>query len=80
MEYIAEDINILPHRFFLTSKKYVELMMSSNTIDLSKSARKMRIEKIFEPKDPRMMFKLQFILFIALERLISYFSFIYSII
>ncbi|MCF2141883.1 MAG: hypothetical protein K9W44_17660 [Candidatus Lokiarchaeota archaeon] len=54
--------------------------MSSNTIEVPNTIRKEPINIVIAPKDPDMVFKLQFILFVALERLISYFSFIYSVI
>lgn len=61
--------------------------MSAKTMDLSESDLNLSVEKVEKvggnnqlPKDLGKMFKLQFLLFIALERLISYFSFIYSVI
>ncbi|WP_457557976.1 hypothetical protein [Candidatus Harpocratesius sp.] len=53
--------------------------MSSKTIEVPKTKRNEPINIVIAPKDPDVIFKLQFILFVALERLISYFSFIYSV-
>lgn len=58
----------------------IVMTMVSQTAEMAKSESHFRLKVDILPKDPDFLFRFELVLFIALERLISYFSFIYSII
>ena len=53
--------------------------MIANTETAPSTDKKYSVDVYWVPKDPDTLFNLKLLLFIGLERLIAYFSFIYSI-